>query len=49
MLFYKKLLSNDTKISFLQNFSGFNPISTELIMDHVDVVDVMLSIRAIKG
>ena len=26
----KNLLSNDTKISFLQIFSGFNPISTGL-------------------
>ena len=27
----KNLLSNDTKISFLQIFSGFNPISTGLL------------------
>ena len=28
----KNLLSNDTKISFLRIFSGFNPISTKLLL-----------------
>ena len=31
MLFYENLLSNDTKFSFLQIFSGSNPISTGLL------------------
>ena len=30
------MLSNDTKISFLQTFSGLNPISTTLYTYHVE-------------